>query len=424
MPARMSLAVCCGLAALLLVPQPLEARQGSTASDREARTSPPPPRPADAGQDDDWWDPYVSRIRWLQDRGVHPEVGIITAGSGLSFGASYRKPRIGESRFGVEAGAMWSIRRYTQYRLRAGMVEGMHHTLELRPADARISSQFNDSESLAPGLAVYADVHRRGYPRVNFYGLGPDVGLDDRSDYGLEGYTADAVIQWQRDAHVGVAARVGVLDFGIGRGSNANVTDLQDAFDPAAIPGALEQTRFLTTGVAVVRDARDSPALTTSGTFAGVSLWRFTPVGSSDPGFTRVTLDARAFATPIDDRGVLAMRLLVATDLRQDGAAVPFYLEQHLGGSDTLRGYPSYVLRDAALAHVSIEYRWRAHRMLEVSPFVDAGVVGGGFGSLRRVRTTPGVGLRVRNDDRVLFRMDIAHRPGGVRLSFSMSPVF
>jgi hypothetical protein len=59
-------------------------------------------------------------------------------------------------------------------------------------------------------------------------------------------------------------------------------------------------------------------------------------------------------------------------------------------------------------------------------PFVDIGVVGESIARLRGggVHATPGLGFRVRNDDRVWGRMDIGYRPGSIRFTFSLDQPF
>jgi hypothetical protein len=51
--------------------------------------------------------------------------------------------------------------------------------------------------------------------------------------------------------------------------------------------------------------------------------------------FTRVTFDARGYRRLLSERGVLAVRGLVSTDLTGDNGATPFYLQQSLGGGET-----------------------------------------------------------------------------------------
>ena len=86
-----------------------------------------------------------------------------------------------------------------------------------------------------------------------------------------------------------------------------------------------------------------------------------------------MTFDVRAYATPITSRGVLAMRALLSSDFTDSGRPTPFYLQQSLGGGDTVRGLPSYRFQDQALYVLTTEYRWRVHRYVEIAPFVDVG---------------------------------------------------
>lgn len=378
-----------------------------------------------AVEDDDWWRGALRRLEWLQDRGIHPQVGVVTAGSGLSAGVGYRLPRIAGAPLGIEAEANWSIRGYAEYVLRAGRVEPLRSTTTLRPADARAYSQFAEHEKTTPGLSAYVEARGIDYPRLNFYGLGPATDLDARSDFALDGYTADVVVEWQATDDLGLAWRAGVLDYTIGRGSNGDVIDLQDRHPVPLVPAASAQPRFVTIGAGVVHDRRDATAAPTSGTFAGVSAWRFDAIDDDRHDFSRVTFDGRAYMAPAGPRGVVAARLLLSADVNGDGDT-PFYLQHHLGGAETLRGYPSYLGRGEALTLASIEYRWRAFRYVEIAPFVDVGVVTSRLDgrAATDLRTAPGVGVRLRNDDRILFRMDVGYRPGAVRVSFGVGPVF
>jgi hypothetical protein len=405
-----------------LAPVQAMARQSETPPDATGAAASRP----DAAQDDSerWWDRYVDAHAWLGDRGIHPQAGVVVSGSSLAFGVRYHRPRILDSPLGVDVSGMWSVRGYDEYRLRTGLIDRLDATLTLRPADAKVSSQFNDFAERSSGAAVYVDLLWRDYPRVNFYGLGPTVRLDDRSDFRLRGYSADLVGQWQTGTGFGVAARAGVLGFDIMRGSNDAVPDLQDAFDPGRIPGALDQPVFATFGLSGVFDRRNSAAVPTSGPFVGVSAWRLESLGGDDEGAVRVVADGRRYFTPFTPDDVLAVRGVLSSELN-DGPT-PFYLQYHLGGSETLRGYPSYLFRDRAMLQVSAEYRWRAGTLLEIAPFVDLGLVGPDLAALRaeHLEATPGVGFRVRNDDRVLFRMDVGYRPGAIRFTFSTGPAF
>jgi outer membrane protein assembly factor BamA len=157
----------------------------------------------------------------------------------------------------------------------------------------------------------------------------------------------------------------------------------------------------------------------------GLALWRFTPTGGGAP-FTRAMLDLRVFRPLGSASHVAAARVLAAADSGADEGPTPFHLQNWLGGSHSLRGFGSYRFRGEALAHVSVEYRWRAFSRLDVVAFVDAGTVAGAVSrlALSDVHATPGVGIRVRTDARLLSRVDWAHGSAGHRVLWSLSPSF
>ena len=112
--------------------------------------------------------------------------------------------------------------------------------------------------------------------------------------------------------------------------------------------------------------------------------------------FTRVTLDVRAYQRALSERGVIAARGLVSTNLTGETGSTPFYLQHSLGGSATLRSFHSYRFADLALAHATVEYRWRAHKYVEVAPFFDVGTVAPALSrlSIGALKTSSGVGIR------------------------------
>jgi outer membrane protein assembly factor BamA len=182
----------------------------------------------------------------------------------------------------------------------------------------------------------------------------------------------------------------------------------------------------LTAGVAASVDTRNSGHVPTSGRFLGVGVWRFVPLDGNAESFTRLALDWRSFRPIHGDRHIVALRLLASTDTSPTRSSAPFYLQYWLGGSQSLRGFPSYRFRGAALAHLSVEYRWRAARYVEIAPFVDVGTVAARVSQLSRApwKVSPGVGVRIRNDKRMFFRIDWAGGSEGQRVVFSVSPAF
>jgi outer membrane protein assembly factor BamA len=352
--------------------------------------------------------------------------GIIVAGSGLSGGVGYRRLNAFGRRIGFEVDGNVSLRLYQEYRAAIGRLDARASTLELAAADRKVTSLYNASSPKAPGSALYVDLRYRDYRQHTHYGTGINSLEGDRADYTLRGVSVDGVWQRQITSRLGVSARGGLLDLELGPGHNDSIVNVQDRFSPAVVPGVGEQPRFITFGVGLVHDTRQEPQLPVNGRMIGISLRRFAATSMPELAFTRVAVDARGYRLGLSSRDVIAVRGLISNDFTRDDGSTPFYLQQSLGGSDTLRGYHSYRFQDHTLMHGTIEYRWRVHRFMEIVPFFDAGTVAPGlsrlsFGSLK---TSPGVGIRGRNSRRSIGRLDWAWSKEGQRLVFDIGPAF
>jgi len=361
------------------------------------------------------------------DRGFFPYLGRIVSGSGLAAGVGYRYEEILGSLVGAEATAGWSVRGYQLYRTRAGLINDARRTLELRQADAGVASMFNDTAVKRPGAALYTEIRYRSYPRHPYYGIGGESKRDDVSAFKLRGPAYDLVGQWQVSPSFGLSGRAGLLESEVGpRRGDSKRPSVEERFDPVSIPGFLTTPTYTVLGVGAALDRRDSPRDPTRGFFAGATAWRFEASGRQYD-FTRVTLDARGYipsSGPLP--GVIALRLLLSGDHTAPSSLVPFFLLQTVGGAETLRSYPSHRWRERALAHVTAEYRWQPHRLVEIAPFVDIASLASTFESLsaRRRLYSYGVALRGRWKGRVLGRLEWALGPEGGRVLLFAGPLF
>jgi hypothetical protein len=361
-----------------------------------------------------------------RERHVTVSVGTVTPGSGLAGGVGYKSLDAFKPGIGFEAGAMLSARLYQQYSLAIGVLTARASTVELDTADTRVGSLFNDSERKAPGSALFVDVRYRDYPQHMYYGEGIESRRSDRADYSLSGVSVEGVWQRQFTSSIGLSVRGGVLDLRVGRGTNDSLVNFEERFLPETIQGALTQPRFVTLGAGLVRDTRRNPAAPEHGTMVGLALRRFANGGTTDLDFTRLTLDARAYAMPKTTRGVLAMRALVSSDFTDNGRPTPFYLQQSLGGGDSIRGLPPYRFQDQALYVFSAEYRWRVHRYVEVAPFVDAGNTASALSGLtfRSLKVGPGLAVRARTDKATFLRLEMGTSSEGYRIMVGTGPAF
>jgi outer membrane protein assembly factor BamA len=359
------------------------------------------------------------------DEGLSVSAGIIVAGSSLSGGVGYRRLNLFKT-IDVQVEGNLSVRRYQDYRVAIGLLDSRSSTLAFDVADRKVASLFNASSRKQPGSAVYLDLRFRDYPRHTYYGTGIDSSEDDRADYDLQGLSVEGVWQWQLAPSLGVSARGGWLDLEVGPGSNDSILNVEERFAPTLVPGAVEQPVFLTYGAAIVHDTRQEPGGPEDGRMVGVGIRRYAASGMPELSFTRLTVDSRGYRRLFSDRGVLAVRGLVSSDFTGDTGATPFYLQQSLGGGETLRGYHSYRFPDQALVHASVEYRWRVHRYVEIAPFFDTGTVAPKLSrlSLGSFKMSPGVGFRARTNRRAIARLDWAWGSEGHRLVLGTGPAF
>ena len=371
---------------------------------------------------------YRDRYESLKDKGVTFMLGSILPGSSLAAGIGYAQPKFLNNYLGMSFEGAWSIRGYQQYDVRLGRLRGREHRTELAPADADVSSMFNDDSLLSFGTSMFVQWRHRIFPRVDFFGLGQDATEAGRSDFGIRGSSLDLVLQWQSHAHLGLSGRVGTLGLTLEPGTNHGVADTTAMYSAEQAPALDFQPRYLMAGGAATFDFRDRPHLTTSGTFASVAIWHASPRTSEaqDAGWSRLVTEIRHFQTLHGEKHVLALRGLLSTRLGDVTTPTPFFLQQTLGGSKTLRGFGSYRLRGDALWSATAEYRWRAHRWVEVAPFIDLGAVATSFDDLSGVRpaATPGIGVRVMSSTRVIGRADLAHGRDGTRAVLTLSTPF
>ena len=357
--------------------------------------------------------------------GFSADAGVITAGAGLGAGVGYRHSRVLSSGLGIEADAMVSYRRYQAYRVAVGVLGARRSTVAMNAADTRLAALFNDAAPKAPGTALYADVRFRDYPRHMYFGTSMASNRLDRSDYALTGLSYEGVLQKQIRRTFGVSLRGGVLDLDVGTGRDGSVTNLERRFNLVDVPGALTSLTFFTVGAGFVYDTRPEPRAPEAGGFVGMALRRFHGRSAADLSFTRVTLDARTYRRP-SPRGVVAVRGLLSGDVSSAGGATPFYLQESLGGGETLRGFRPLRFQHRALLHGTVEYRWRVHRFVEVAPFADAGTMASTLSSLGddAWRFSGGIGVRARTDRRMIVRLDWARSGEGQRLILAMGPFF
>lgn len=351
--------------------------------------------------------------------GFYPRVQSIGWGSQTAIGARFWQPDIKGTRIDVHAAAFHSIRRYESYELQAGVLPHRGRTLPARSHKGDDVYELGGirRRSGRQGLA-YASLRYRHLPEVDFFGLGTASQPTDQTTFLLQDAWYDLVVGYQPTSRAAITARAGLMQAFVGPGRDERFPTTQQLFDETRVPGLTRQPDFLHLTVLGLLDSRDQPGNPHSGAMLAVSASRFDDRNSDAYAFDRLGADGRVFVPLGSVQRVLALRALVSADRPAEGSRVPFFLQETLGGSHTLRGYRSFRFRGEKLLLVQAEYRWEAAPAVELAAFADGGRVASHLAdwSLGDLRTSYGLGLRIKSHDRVILRFDVGRSSEETRL--------
>jgi len=326
-------------------------------------------------------------------KGFHVAGGDFPGGAGLKVGVGFDRA-LGSSdpdssrpnRIDITARAAYSTRGYT--RLSAGL---NLRNLGGAPVDVTMSSQYYE------------------FPQEDFFGFGRTSQKADRTDYLLDSVDTGVAVRW-RPALLDIGGGLSYLTPRIGRGTDSRFPSTEALFNPATIPGFVNQPDFIRGDASLAFDWRDNPAHPHRGGRYGVVVSRFHDQDLDAFTFHRIDIDLQQYV-PLPNRyRLLAVRATaILTDADTD-QQVPFYFQPTLGGAQTLRGFREFRFRDQNSLLFSAEYRWEAWWALDPALFVDAGTVTPRRHdlSLRDLDVSYGAGFRVHSNRAFTARFDLA----------------
>ena len=365
-------------------------------------------------------------ILQLNFAGFYPRFQTIDHRSQSAFGLRYWRPDLGGSRFDLNGSAFWSIQGFRYYEAQAGVVphRGKAFPLFALKADDVFELENVRQDDDTPYM-LYASFSRRWAPKFDFFGIGPGSRAEDRSDFRQQDTLVEGVAGYRVLPKLTVIGRLGFYTADIGPGTDEDLPQLEDVFDPATIPGFERQPDFLRYGLNAIFDGRDVPKNPHRGGLLAVQWKRFAERGGSANSFSRYAVDGRVYLALGHPQRVLALRVYASRDDPAAGARVPFYLQSWLGSSHTLRAHVSQRFRGEKLALFQAEYRWEASPSIELAAFVDTGTVAAraedGFEDFR---TDRGIGLRIKTHELTALRFDCAWGDEGFRLLFRFGASF
>jgi hypothetical protein len=344
----------------------------------------------------------VQQLLNVNIAGFRPKLGGLPTGSSFGFGTRYRLDKLRGTWTDLQSSATFSMKGYKQFDL-----------------------QFGKLPDVESGAFAYAGLRYRDFPEEDFFGLGPTSRNADRTDFRFEEASYDGVIgvryrQFRSDL------RAGLLQVNIDPGRDDRFPDTHTLFNDDVAPGLLQQPNFFRIAFSGALDLRDRPDNPHNGLYLGFSLARYDDRDRNLFNFNHYSAEAKQYLSLGSPARVVALRLLTSMDDPALTSRVPFYYQQTLGGSDTLRGFREYRFRDRRLLYMSGEYRWEAVTAIEFVLFYDAGKAFSDrsdfdFTGLRR---SYGYGIRFKTPDSVILRVDVGHSREGKRLYFKFGPSF
>lgn len=286
-----------------------------------------------------------------------------------------------------------------------------------------------DFELGAPELAGgalftnFLAIHEN-YPRIDYYGPGPDSRLEDRTHFLRE--TTDVGgefgVNLFKNMRIGVGGGILLANVGPGNAEESRPRT-EDVFALAAVPGLAEQTNFLKGSLFADYDWRDNPLGPRNG---GRYFSRFTYFDDNDLdryNFRQLHVEAQQYLPFFNQRRIIALRAASTMSFENGaGSTIPFYLQPNLGGSDDLRGFRQYRFYDDNEIIFNAEYRWESFTGLDMALFFDAGKVVPKTSQVNfhDLEATAGFGLRfnVRNSTFMRFDFGFSHESARVWFTF------
>ncbi|MBL8228724.1 MAG: BamA/TamA family outer membrane protein [Bryobacterales bacterium] len=329
--------------------------------------------------------------------------GGLPTGGGFALGPSYSLPALWNENAVFKVSAAGSIGRYY----------GIDASLSFpRLANRRIRADF---------FAAHNDS-----PSIGYFGPGPDSSKNGRTNFRREDTVFSSLLGVRIHPHhftVGMTSGLHLIN--VGPGTSRLSPSADRVYTPRQAPGLQEQTDFFHLGPFLqidYRDRRDDPHrgahFVTRYVYMNDQLDRYS--------FRRLESVLEGYIPFLNEKRVIALRARTDLSFVDSKNQVPFYMQPVLGGSDDLRGFRQFRFYDNNALLLNAEYRWEVAPALDMVAFADAGRVfhrPGDIG-LSGLEGSGGLGMRFKNRDAVVMRIDAGFSREGVRVWFKFGPTF
>ncbi len=326
---------------------------------------------------------------------------MITGSGWVSLGPGYRRYFADDrAMFDTSAAVSWRLYKMGQARLEAQQLANGHLLL---------GTQFMWQDNT----------------QVNFFGIGPDVFEDARSQYRMQSHDIVGYANLTTNEWFTIGGEVGWLGhpklMNPGGSFQRDFPSTLEAFPSVPAANLSEQPAFLHSEAAITADTRDHRGHPTHGAMYRAALTNYWDRSTGLFTFHTWEGEGAQYVPLSDARVVLAFHAWTVANNPSVEHQIPFYLLPAIGGSRTLRDFHDFQFHDNNILVVSAETRFAVWTHLDAALFGDAGNVGLHYGDLNLDKTSYGAGVRLHNERTTLARLDVAHGPQGWHAVISTS---
>ena len=274
-------------------------------------------------------------------KGFYPRIAWPSRGSGAALGVRYwQRDLLGP--LDLAGAAFYSWRSYRHYDLQFGL---MPHVGRQIPGRSWKGDDVYELGSMRPGFVrfpFYVTLRYRYLPEDDYFGSGTDSELENRTNYLQEETRAYLRTGLQLTEHFVWIVSGGYQDNAIRSGKSHAFPSTDEIFDESEAPGLTRAPDYIRAGTQILVDYRDEPGNPHQGVMAAATYERFSDRTENAFSFDRFGIDVRAFVPLGSPQRILALRSALLIDEAATGNRVPFFMQQSLGGSHTLRGFDSF----------------------------------------------------------------------------------
>lgn len=239
-----------------------------------------------------------------------------------------------------------------------------------------IRSIMRDWNTAQEGLGLNFYVHNRTMPVMTFYGLGPNTNVNNSVKFGLRDTAAGGEFSTPVRGWLSVGGKFEGLWPDVSGVSGKNVVSIQQQYTEQTAPGLTSQPPMIHEQVYVRPHTRFLRQRFEIDYSLGYNFYQDTNTGHFSFRRFEAILDHRFYPEKKKHGAVLPdnyfnVRWRYSVSDASAGNAVPFYLQETLGGSDidnqpTLRAFKDYRFRGPDLMMVQAEYDRRLCRECNV----------------------------------------------------------